>query len=349
MTPAPNSKRRIVLFAFLAIVALLVLVTAGFLVPIVWRIRAHQMASRTLQEQGQLIDQWPMDVEGRTFADHWDAFFIGPPVHVGVTESANSSQAIALIGKLRNVQMVACADVRLQSADIETISRLRNLKYLNLSGTNIADDDLPALLKLTNLTKLMLARTEVSDQGIVTLHALPELRRLHVECAAVTQAGALAWLDSAPRPLMKIFWAPPPSREHRAAQQVLEAEKVVVELQPAAGIDEHARWSVHLTDDYQGTGADMQRLGDLDNLQTLGLYGTSWTDERLATLPDDLSFVRLTLEGTRLSPSKIRTLVQLPGVRELQLSRQHLPNAEMSAILTSKPNLQIVSGDTLAP
>jgi len=98
--------------------------------------------------------------------------------------------AMASIGKLTNLEVLALDNLLVTEAGLAELADLKNLEELYLAGTPIGDEALALLDQFPKLRILRIAETNVSDDGLAHLVKLPNLKQLDISrCVSVTDAG----------------------------------------------------------------------------------------------------------------------------------------------------------------
>ena len=107
-----------------------------------------------------------------------------------------SSDVIAPISKLPNLQSLSLTHTNVKNQDIAQLAHLSDLETLDLHMTKMHEGPIPGLDQL-RLKSLLLNRTRVDDKSIAALQAMSTLEYLNLTRTKVTDAG-LKHLESLP-------------------------------------------------------------------------------------------------------------------------------------------------------
>jgi Leucine-rich repeat (LRR) protein len=200
----------------------------------------------------------------------------------------------------------------------ELLTRFRQLERLSVSFPNgsVTDAGVAHLLRNRMLRQLSLIGTEVTDEGLVSVARLPRLTHLWLDGHAISEEGLrtlsearrLSWLG-----LSRTSFTPD------AIRQLSALELKSLELRDA-GIGE----------------AELQAIGELDNLEQLDVSQNSFLGPGLQYLAKLKSLKRLDLSQTAVTDEDAQELLNFSDtLRDVVLTRSRVSPAVVAKLRDS--------------
>jgi len=255
--------------------------------------------------------------------------------------------------------------------DLAALSELTRLEGLDVHGVSFADDDFERISHLPNLQKLSLEETELTDAGLAQLGRLAKLRYLNLtesvrrnghplnpqgfvydapatesKASRVSDTTDLAQSFDSPANDVPVDDEDPFAGMADLAQASGTGEPSVTDPAPAAG---PARPLRPRRPSYFGnfiTDASAPLIGQLTELEELGLEGTRITDAGLRQLLPLQRLKILDLNRTRLTDEGLKLLLQFPNLERVNVEMTKVTPAGVQSLQSQRPELDIITGNS---
>jgi Leucine-rich repeat (LRR) protein len=267
---------------------------------------------------------------------------------------AITGSGLAHLANARNLERLFLNNSGIEGAHLRHLSGFTHMKRLELDGMKAVDGDLAPLRNLTDLRRLSLSSVNVSDAAVDDLRSVlvdaeivfknsetptasSEFEgRLSDEQKSVVlqirnRGGKVVILESAEGALVaEVSLANTPANDSVLDLSVLDS---IIQLPRVCKLD-LARTKI--------SGAGIQKLSALKDLEHLDLSSTDVSDSDPSSLSQLPKLILLSIGDTRLSDAGVEVLSNLTSLRELRLWRLRLSDAALQKLRSALPKCWLV-------
>jgi Leucine-rich repeat (LRR) protein len=254
---------------------------------------------------------------------------------------------IAHVASLRDLQYLDINGAQLSDAGLEQLARLQKLETLELGGPDasaapdpITDEGLRHLLNLVHLKHLALGPTQATEAGLSQLMALEEMEDFEIGLSPGTEVR-LAWLDQWPK--LESLALRSGTLTVEACEQLAKCRLMTsLELQDATVSDEGLEKlaALPLTTLYlNNTPISGQCLPHLQKVVSLSVSNTKLTGTFLKFLEGMPNLGILDLTYCTVAEGALTDLPVLPNVHMLNLTRTPASDSDVVNLATKLPSL----------
>ncbi len=219
---------------------------------------------------------------------------------LNLRESGITAEALPQLATLKKLEQLNVGELRLSGAELETLVPLKNLRVLSFNTDGFDDTQAQALAAFPRLSRFSTWRSKLTDEGLASLAQLKELEYLEISSGRFSSRGLRSI-----GVLTKL--------------QTLDLGDALIlddDLSQLGGLSKltELRFDpTFVTDD------GLAHLGRLTGLASLALSG-DLSAEGMAHLKKLGGLESLTLSRGRLAPGALRTVGELPALKQLSLS-----------------------------